>query len=65
MRLSIWNKTGKPLIHPTYIFPLQTGLTLDKDSTVTLNSFCEWQSTWNEKDDQKPDHADYVLLLTR
>ena len=49
----------------TWIFCLQSGLTLDTDSTATLNSFCEWQSTWNPKDDSNPEHADYVLLLTK
>lgn len=62
---SLKNKLYMTLNKLVILEDSQAGLTLDEDSTVTLDSFCEWQSTWNEKDDKNPSHADYVLLLTK
>ncbi|XP_052222251.1 A disintegrin and metalloproteinase with thrombospondin motifs 13-like isoform X2 [Dreissena polymorpha] len=43
----------------------QAGLKIETDSARTLDTFCQWQTTWNPSSDSNPEHADYVVLLTK
>ncbi|KAL4218809.1 A disintegrin and metalloproteinase [Mactra antiquata] len=44
---------------------IPSDLTINVDSGITLDSFCNWQSEWNSPQDSDPNHSDYVVLITK
>lgn len=43
----------------------QAGPHISDNAQDTLQQFCRWQETYNDRNDDAPNHHDVAILLTR
>lgn len=44
---------------------LKAGPQISDNAQDTLQQFCRWQETYNDRNDDAPNHHDVAILLTR